>query len=188
MSAVSWPDHLLTLDEWDALPEDDAYRKVELVEGVLHVTPAPASRHQVASGQLLGQLNAALVGAGWFAVQDVEVVIRDDFPPLIRIPDLSVVALEDMRAQPRRYLASQVRLAVEIVSPGSGRTDRIMKIADYAEAGIADYWIIDLDDGVSLDAFHLTDDRYEPVRQAVTGHVVLDAVGSVTLDLDALLP
>ncbi len=37
MITASWPDHLLTLTEWDALPEDTS-RRCESVEGVL---PAP---------------------------------------------------------------------------------------------------------------------------------------------------
>jgi Uma2 family endonuclease len=40
---------------------------------------------------------------------------------------------------------SDVVLVVEIVSPGSRRTDRVMKAYEYAKAGIEYYWIVDLD-------------------------------------------
>jgi hypothetical protein len=36
--ALPWPDHLLTLDEWGDLPEDNRFR-LEAVEGVLIVAP-----------------------------------------------------------------------------------------------------------------------------------------------------
>lgn len=35
---LAWPNHLLTLDDWEALPEDELLR-LELVEGVLAVVP-----------------------------------------------------------------------------------------------------------------------------------------------------
>lgn len=36
---LSWPTHLLTLEDWEALPEDSALR-LELVEGVLAIVPS----------------------------------------------------------------------------------------------------------------------------------------------------
>lgn len=41
MSTARWFDHLLTVDEWDALPEDEFLRNAELVEGVVHLAPSP---------------------------------------------------------------------------------------------------------------------------------------------------
>ncbi|MGH3611494.1 MAG: Uma2 family endonuclease [Pseudonocardia sp.] len=34
---------------------------------------------------------------------------------------------------------------MEVLSPGSHRTDHVAKRADYADAGIPHYWIVDLD-------------------------------------------
>lgn len=45
MTVPPSPDHLLTLDEWDALPEDNS-RHYELVEGKLLASPQPALLHQ----------------------------------------------------------------------------------------------------------------------------------------------
>jgi Uma2 family endonuclease len=38
-----------------------------------------------------------------------------------------------------------VVLVVEIVSPGSRGTDHVMKLHEYAKAGIEKYWIVDPD-------------------------------------------
>lgn len=46
-------------------------------------------------------------------------------------------------------------LAIEIVSPGSSRTDRVAKRHEYADAGIPHYWILDLDRPISLLTCHL---------------------------------
>ncbi|HWE88846.1 MAG TPA: Uma2 family endonuclease, partial [Pseudonocardiaceae bacterium] len=40
-----WPDHLLGLDEYFDLPEDNS-RHYELAEGILQVIPRPAYKHQ----------------------------------------------------------------------------------------------------------------------------------------------
>lgn len=37
---MTWPDGLLSLDDWTALPDDELHR-LEVDEGVLIVTPQP---------------------------------------------------------------------------------------------------------------------------------------------------
>lgn len=38
--ALTWPHHLLTLADWDNLPEDNSFH-VEVAEGILIVAPRP---------------------------------------------------------------------------------------------------------------------------------------------------
>lgn len=187
MTSITWPDHLLTLEEWDALPEDVS-RRFELVDGVLQMSPRPTSPHQVAITLLGAQLNAALMSHQFIAVPDVDVVLVETFPPLLRAPDIVVVSLPDARIGPKRYRADQLRLAVEIVSPGTARVDRVAKMADYAEAGIPNYWIIDLDGDVTLDAFTLADGAYHPSLARAVGTVTLTKPVPLVIDLPALLP
>jgi Uma2 family endonuclease len=187
MTSITWPDHLLTIEEWDALPED-VCRRCELVDGVLQMSPSPISNHQVAMAFLCAQLNDALTARYLIAVPDVDVALVESFPPLLRSPDIVVVPLVDARTGPKRYRADQVRLAVEIISPGTARVDRVAKMAEYAEAGIPSYWIIDLDGEVSLDAFSLVDGAYRPSLAAATGQVTITEPAPVTIDLPALRP
>lgn len=78
-------------------------------------------------------------------------------------------------------------LAVEVLSDGTRRIDRVLKFSEYAEAGIPHYWIIDLDPSTTLTAYLLVDGEYELAAEA-TGSVTLDVAGhAVTLDLDALI-
>lgn len=191
MTSTVHHDHLLTLDEWDALPDEKAYRKAELVEGVLQMAPSAASRHQRSSMRLANQLNSQLRAAELEAVADVDVVLFATDPPTVRCPDLVVTTIALLDEGPKRFTATDVMLAIEIVSPGSRRVDRIMKLADYADAGIPNYWIVDIDnaDGsVTLDAFRLAEGRYESAVTAATGTVTLDQPAPVTIDLAALVP
>jgi len=59
MGILPWPDRLLSLDDWDALPEDPT-RRFELIEGVMLVVPRPASLHQRAMVRLAEALDRQL--------------------------------------------------------------------------------------------------------------------------------
>ena len=78
-------------------------------------------------------------------LQEVEITVEARFPPTVRDPDLVVVNRSVVDLNPVRVDAADVALVVEIVSPGSRRTDRVMKLYEYAKAGIEGYWIVDLD-------------------------------------------
>jgi Putative restriction endonuclease len=87
--------------------------------------------------------------------------------------------------------ASEVVLAVEILSPGSLRTHRIIKHGEYADAGIGNYWIVDLDadaDGrPSLVACHLAGELGYADAPPVTGTFTTTVPFAVRLELDRLV-
>jgi Uma2 family endonuclease len=184
VSAVPWPDHLLSLAEWDRLPEDRSHR-FELAEGILLVSPRPALLHQLVTQQLGAELNRQLP-TELTAVPDFEVVVAAAFPPTVRAPDVVVVPTSRVQDNPPRLPAADVLLAVEIMSPGTGRTDRVTKPAEYAEAGIPHYWLFDIEPPVTLTAHLLVDGAYEVVAEGA-GLADLSGPAPVRLDLDSLL-
>lgn len=137
------PRGLVTLEEWDALELDEA-RRWELVEGGIVMTPRPRPLHQVVSGNLR-QLIRENLPDSLVVLQEVEITVEARFPPTVRDPDLVVVNRSVVDRNPVRVDPSDVVLVIEIVSPGSRRTDRVMKAYEYAKAGIEHYWIVDLD-------------------------------------------
>ena len=162
------------------MPEDGAHRH-ELVEGVLHVVPRPVPMHQYVIYRLMAQLNDQLP-QDLVAVQDVEVVLEHTQLVTVRVPDLVVVPTARLTAP--RYQAADVLLAVEVVSPGSGRTDRVAKMFDYADAGIGCYWIVELDP-VVLIAHVLVDGDYEIVAKSdPTAPGPIDLLSPVPLRID----
>jgi Uma2 family endonuclease len=183
MSTAAWPDHLLTLAEWDALPEDPS-RRYELIEGVLLVVPRPARMHQRAMVRLTSELDQQLPD-DLTALADVEVVIDARHPGTVRVPDVVVVSSRRAEEARSRLTAADVLVAVEIVSPGTGRTDRVTKFTEYADAGIAHYWVLDLDPPATLTAYTLVDGDLELVAEA-TGVLMLNSPTPVRLDLDGL--
>ncbi|RDI67246.1 Uma2 family endonuclease [Nocardia pseudobrasiliensis] len=161
MSIVTqWPDHLLTLADWDGLPEDSS-RRFELVEGVLGVTPRPILRHQSAGWRLAGQLEPQLPPE-LYVVTEAELLIDAEGPATVSVPDIMAVRGDLMDDDLARATAADVPLAVEILSPGTRRTDRVTK---FAEAGIDHYWLLDLDEPITLTAYRLVDGEYELVGE-----------------------
>jgi len=143
MSSALWaPDHLLSSDDWNAL-DREPYLHYELSDGVLVMTPRPAPRHQYVvkrvADALEDQLPSELV-----PLIDVEVPIRRGPAATHRAPDVVVVPRAVLALESPLVDPADVLLAVEVVSPGSVSTDRILKVQEYASVGIPGYLIIDL--------------------------------------------
>lgn len=185
MVFARWPDHLLSLAEWDSQPEDPE-RRYELVEGVLVMVPRPTTFHQFAITRLLRQLDPQ-IPEQLVLLPEVEIVTDTRYPPSVRVPDLVIVPATAITGNPARLDADQVLLAVEVLSPGTVRTDRVTKAAEYADAGIGAYWIVDLDPPVTLTAHILVDGAYEITAQG-SGRLNLLNPVELALDLDQLLP
>jgi Uma2 family endonuclease len=180
---LSWPNHPITLEEWEALPEDSV-NKLEVAEGMLVMSPRPLPRHQKAGTRLETRFDEQLP-QDLTGLTDVEVVIAYD-PLTIRAPDVIVTHSELVESDEPRCQAGDVLLAVEILSTGTRRVDRVLKFSEYAEAGIPQYWIVDLDEPASLLAYVLVNGNYE-LSGEHTGKAALDVAGHpVSIDLPAL--
>lgn len=181
--ALSWPNHLLTLEDWEALPEDNGLR-IELAEGVLMMSPRPISWHQNAVTELTYGLKSQLP-TSLIALAEVEVVLAGS-PLTIRVPDVTVTSTAVFDGNPPRYRADDVSLVVEVLSEGTRRIDRVLKSSEYADSGIGQYWIVDLDAPTTVTAHVLVDGDYELAAEA-TGRVDLTVAGHpVHLDLGSL--
>jgi Uma2 family endonuclease len=169
-----------TEEEYLSLP--DSWRRVELVDGALLVSPNPAFPHQRLARNLLYALDAA--APEQYEVMDaINVRIR---PGRILIPDIAVT---DWPGFTEAVIpADRVILAVEITSPSNAGDDRVLNPEQYARAGIPHYLRIDLDrDTVAATAYTLTAGAYRPVATAEqAGCLHLDVPFAVTLDLGTL--
>ena len=156
---------VVTLDDLAAMIAADQYgHRYELSpEGALSVMPPPDSEHAAIASRLF----AWLILAGWPAEQvlqaaGIRIPGRDGDGG--RVPDLTVWA----GPQPRSVWLTLVDLllAVEIVSPGSEAVDDMIKLREYARAGIPRYWVVDRDPAQTVTMFVLGPDRtYELVAK-----------------------
>ena len=117
---------------------------------------------------------------------DVEVLVKAGEPPTVRAPDIIITREACAAANPSRLKAADILVAVEIISPGTGTTDRVTKMYEYADAGIPHYWLVDLDKPVTLTACTLVDGNCEHVAGGI-GTVTIPSPVGITLTLDSLI-
>jgi len=140
--------------------------RYELVDGELLVTPSPAYRHQRAVTMLVAALEQ-YVGRHAFGVcltspSDVELEPED-----LRQPDVFVVPRDEVKRLHREgYPARKLELAIEVLSPSSGRNDRVKKRAGY-QRHVAQYWIVD-NDARLIERWLPGDDRPEILTERIT--------------------
>ena len=132
-----------TPDRVRALPNDG--NRYEVVHGELLVTPAPNALHQRAVGKLHLHLGTYFQGStiGEVLLSPADISFDPDW--LVQ-PDVFVVPLGPGGHKVRQW--SEIRgllLAVEVLSPSTARADRQVKRRLYQEAGVGEYWIVDLD-------------------------------------------
>jgi Uma2 family endonuclease len=180
---------LLTIAEYAELGETE-HGYTELVEGRLIMSPSPAPAHNIFISELYIALKT-IMPEHLRLVPDVDVdlaLAAEDEPGHSRRPDLMVVeqeGLDRVRDKGGILKASDVVLAIEIVSKTSRRTDHVYKRSDYADAGIPHYWIVDIDEQVTIKACRLTEAGYVD-DQVTTGTFQTESPFPVTLDLDRL--
>ena len=185
----------LTVAGYVALGEDPEGARYELQDGNLVMAASPFPRHQRCLLRLGGQLEAQLPhDLDVFPDVDVDLqLVPPTQPGTVRRPDLVVVSRAGFERREREggvLRASEVVLAVEIVSPGSERTDHTVKHLEYADAGIPHYWIVDLGepgDRVMLTAHHLAGEFGYADPGPVTDVFTAAEPFPVRIDLDALM-
>jgi Uma2 family endonuclease len=127
----------LRRSEYDRLVELGAFEdeRVELLRGVLFEMSPHGTRHAEAIRRLTRLLSAA-IGSRALVQTQLPLALLDHSEPE---PDLAVVP-------PGDYSAAHPTTALLVVEVGetSLRKDREVKAALYAEAGIPEYWLVDL--------------------------------------------
>lgn len=123
-----------------------SWPRYELIDGELLVTPSPGLPHQIAIGELL-LLVAPYVsreGVGITITAPSDVQLREG---AVTQPDMYVLPAgpeaegKGLSWAPDRQLV----LAIEIISPASIRSDRVLKRDHYMDYGVAEYWIVDIE-------------------------------------------
>jgi Uma2 family endonuclease len=168
-----------TVEDVILLP-DDAPR-VELRDGVMIVVPSPTYDHQDIAGLLWMWLRGhapatfrASLAAG------VALSLDTTYEPDVLLVDARIDGS-------RHYVQpAQVTLAVEVVSPGTRKRDRLEKPAEYAAAGIRHYWRVE-QGPLHIFAYDLVDGRYELVADSET-ELVLTAPFDIRLPIRDITP
>ena len=148
----SGQDRMLTVEDMENMPDDEF--RYELDDGVLIVSPAPSTLHQLAVARLTVILSAACP-AEMVVLPGVGVNITK-FQH--RVPDVAVVRANSLETV---FQEAPPELAVEVASPRTRLYDRNRKKDVYQGFGIPTYWIVEPDrDHPELTVFELRSGAY----------------------------
>ena len=161
------PDHFL--DERHRLGHD---HQDEMWEGVLHMVPQPASRHQRLAHEIGAMLLPLAKAKGLLGMQEPALYSprRDDS---WRVPELAYAGPEHVS---ERGIEGRAELVVEIRSP---RDETYDKLPFYAAMGCQEVLVIDRDT-CAVELFSLEGSEF--VR--TTGEVRLTSVDATVLQID----
>jgi Uma2 family endonuclease len=182
----------------DYLTWPDEFR-AELVDGVVFVREpsAPVWIHQQIVGELHYQIRGALEGTDYrvcFAPLDVRLPKADEPDELVDTvlqPDLFIVC--DRKKVDARGMRGAPDWVVEVLSPGTARHDRLVKVPVYERAGVREVWLVHPRDrtvtiyrresGTSGGT-----DGYGPaIVLGLQGRMQLAAVPNISVDWDLLV-
>ncbi|WP_327234832.1 Uma2 family endonuclease [Streptomyces sp. NBC_01317] len=130
-------DYLVRVWEGTGAPEGC---KVEIVEGIITVSPGPSKEDTFSVSRLHRRL-AGVVPEDWEITQTQVVAI----PGVggLYMPDLMVIPAQSMTGPGNTVPAGEALLVVEITSRGNANHDRITKAHGYAKAEAPLYLLLD---------------------------------------------
>jgi Uma2 family endonuclease len=149
-----------TLEEFWELPEPPDHSKLELIAGVLYMTPPPGYKHDNAVSRLIRLLSEYLLKSGDQGRLYVPRAAIWTSANTYLEPDLFYVSAEtESRLEPNRRTTAD--LVIEVISPGSAIYDRNTKADTYAALGVKELWLID-EAAQNVEVRVLDGERYQP--------------------------
>lgn len=123
-------------------PEDQV---AELIEGQLHLSPRPASRHTRSSSAIGGLLDGPFDRGqggpgGWIILDEPELHLGGD----VLVPDLAGWRRTTLPELPdAAFLTVSPDWVAEVLSPATQRKDRTLKVPLYRRQGVSHVWLVD---------------------------------------------
>ncbi len=172
----------MTYEDYAQLPEEPGFR-YEVIDGVLIRDPSPSIEHQRISRRLQRILE------DYFAKTDPEGEIFDA-PLDVTLSKYTVVQpdllyLPGSRPAISTPIAILPELVVEILSPSTGRKDRVTKLNRYQASQVPHYWIVDPDSGI-IEAYELREGNYVSLVRACEGDFTHPSFPGLSFDMQGV--
>lgn len=131
----------MNADEFCSLGE--TADRLELIDGVVVMSPSPLPVHQRLAARLLYQLETfAHNGGGCVVFPETDIRFSNR---LVYRPDVAVYRAGRVAETPDR-LTLVPDLVIEILPNSSRSLDLVTKREDYDRFGVAEYWVVDTDE------------------------------------------
>jgi Uma2 family endonuclease len=176
-----------TYDDYARLPNDGW--KYEVMRGELYMSPAPSPLHQRTVLRLSTEMGQFVEQhqMGEVFISPIDVILPRGLGTPVQ-PDILFIRRDNLHIIGETTIDGVPELVVEILSPSNWVDDRRTKFAVYAEAGIAEYWIID-PRTVTVEVYQLRGNRYELLDSYGTGDTVSSTVlDGFPVDVDRIIP
>lgn len=149
----------LEYSDYAEIPADG--KRYEVLDGELHVTPAPSPIHQRVSKRLQRILEAYFEERGLGEVFDapIDVILTDQD---VVQPDLVLVTNQEQISS--RGIEGPPELLVEVLSPSTRNYDRTAKAQRYATLGVPHFWIVD-PDAHRIECYRAAGTAYELIAE-----------------------
>ncbi|MEG4842397.1 Uma2 family endonuclease [Microcoleus sp. B9-D4] len=153
-----------TVKEYHKLGEMGVFHpeeRIELIEGNIIKMSAKGTAHTSALGRTDRLLQSLFANLAWVRMQD-PIALDDNSEPE---PDIAVVRIDAFDYATHHPTPSEVYLIIE-VADSSLAYDREIKAKAYARSGIADYWVLNVNER-QLHVFR------EPAEEGYQSEVIL---------------
>ncbi len=130
-----------TLEDYLALPDE---RRVELIDGVFYDMSAPTVSHQLIAGEIhrvIANFIHDHKGPCVPAIAPCDVQLDCDDKTILQ-PDVFITCDRSKFHNARLFGAPD--FIIEILSPSTRKKDLFIKLNKYQNAGVREYWVVDL--------------------------------------------
>ncbi|MHB1651029.1 MAG: Uma2 family endonuclease [Desulfitobacteriaceae bacterium] len=187
---LSKEDKKYTYADYLRFPDDERW---EIIDGIPYMQSAPTWQHQGISRELMLQFGGYLSNSQCqvFAVPfdlrlpEIEEKDHDDGVTQVYQPDLLVVC-DKSRLKGTGYYGVP-SLVIEILSPSTVKSDRLLKFNNYEKVGVKEYWIVEPDTKL-VNVFVLQDNnRYGRTElYTETDNVTVSIFPDLVIDLSKI--
>lgn len=130
-----------TIEDYRKLPDE---KRVELIDGCFYDMASPAFSHQIIAGEIYRQIANFILEKGGTCIPfiaPVDIQLDCDERTMVQ-PDVGILCQRDKMKDWGIYGAPDFLL--EVISPSTKRKDYTTKLSKYMEAGVREYWILDI--------------------------------------------
>ncbi len=146
-----------TYNEYLTLPDDG--KRYEIANGVLLSTPPSTGSHQDTIGEVFFHLLSHVKLAGLGLVIQTPFIVQLSSKDVFQ-SDVCVVMNAHLDRVQEKKIVDVPDLVVEVSSSGTAAFDRLTKYDTYEYAGVAEYWILNLERR-AVEVFVLEGDEYQ---------------------------
>jgi Uma2 family endonuclease len=157
----STPKIQFTYEDYLELPDDG--KRYEIIDGELYMSTAPTTNHQRIAGNFFGLLFIYLRSHPIGILMSAPLEVFFSKTNLAQ-PDVVFISNERQNVVKAEHVKGAPDLVIEVLSPGTEKRHRTVKLKMYAKFGVGEYWMAK-ENTATGEIFRLRDGELVPVAR-----------------------